>query len=286
MQDGLKHKGYVYDEGLPFNLKDSRKFNGFSLDEYISQVTESNLKFPGSNYGSYSDIGLSDSGKNNYRKKSNSKSRYSSDFDGEFDLPDETLPPKLAGPNIEVVNPPKLDKQNNKQSQYTNDFKLKEIQLEHDKQLANLDSFAKPKPFFDFSVLNPFAKSKPLDVKPLSSKTTSKPAYSIKLKTKKPDHPLGAASNNGIKYKYENKPKSPGLETFISNSEDEKLESAVREALKHIRSQQRGKTRATAAASKLNPVRSAPGGIGKSPKRPRRPFNPGPQPVRVFNFNN
>lgn len=297
------HKGLVFDDASPYN---SRKYQGFSLDDYIKSVTNPGLRQATTPEPKplLSDVKSilrnDDSFKQSFGEKSKTKTtKYVADFDNAFILPDDKVPPYGIGSNIEIVKAPKIGKKNRKQAEYLKDYNIKDIQFEHERQLDELDSFAKRKPGsssttdFNFGEIGPYGKAKPV-----SKTTTPKiPTYNFKISTKPTKYQLqqlqGQASYNNGKY-FENNPKSPRLSDFIQTSEDEKLETAVREALAHLRKSQRGRGRANAAASKLNPVKQAPGPGGPpggpggrgGPRRPRRPFNQGPAPVRVFNFNN
>lgn len=301
-QSHQSHKGQVFDDASPYK---TRNYDGYSLDEYIKSVTNPGLRKATTPEPKplLSDVKSILRGEDNYKqsfgeKSKAKKTKYVADFDNAFILPEDKVPSYIGlGSNIEIVKAPKIGKKNRKQAEYLNDFKLKDIQIEHERQLDELDSFAKRKPGatsdFNFGEIGPYGKAKPVSSKP---STTKAPSYNFKISTKptnkyKYAQLQGQASSyhNG-KY-FENNPKSPRLTDFIQESEDEKLESAVREALAHLRKSHRARGRANGAATKLNPVKQPPGpggppGAGGRPRRPRRPFNAGPAPVRVFNFNN
>lgn len=305
--DGLNnqgHKGLVFDDASPYN---TRNYQGFSLDDYIKSVTNPGLRQATTQEPKplLSDVKTilrgDDSYKQSFGEKSKTKTtKYVADFDNAFILPDDKIPSYGLGlgSNIEIVKAPKIGKKNRKQAEYLKDYNIKDIQIEHERQLDELDTFAKRKPGgtsttdFNFGEIVPYGKAKPI----YKTTTTAKPpTYNFKIATKptkyKAQNLQAQASYNNGKY-FENNPQSSRLQDFIGASEDEKLETAVREALVHLRKSQRARGRANGAATKLNPVKQAPGpggplgGPGGRPRRPRRPFNAGPSPVRVFNFNN
>lgn len=305
------HKGLVFDDAPPYN---TRNYEGYSLDEYIKSVTNPGLRQATTAEPKplLSDVKSllrgDDSYKQSFGERSKTKTtKYVADFDNAFILPDDKVPSYLGlGSNIEIVKAPKIGKKNRKQAEYLKDYNIKDIQIEHERQLDELESFTKRKPGtsttdFNFGEIVPYGKAKPVS-KPT---TTKPPSYNFKVspkptqskyKSQQSLQPLqGQASYNSGKY-FEQNPKSPRLSDFIQASEDEKLETAVREALAHLRKSQRARGRANGAATKLNPVKQPPGPGGppggpggpggRGPRRPRRPFNNGPSPVRVFNFNN
>lgn len=183
-----------------------------------------------------------------------------------------------------------MTKKGQKAAPYLQDEQLKEITLVHQKALEELNEFAskikgsetKTRPFYE---LFPFINSKPQTFQ--AFRTTGKTSTTKKPKTTKSNFlPIAGSVTNhnaNVRYRYETLPKANRLNQFIQSSEDDKLERAVRKALESMR---RGRASGRGQVIGPNGPKGAPGAGPPPPFRPRRPYNSGPAPVRVFNFNN
>lgn len=286
-----RHKGIVLDDR---NYPNSRKYSGHLLDDYVSSVTESDIN------SSTTEKDLIEILRHDEEKEfGKAKTKYIADFSSAFEIPEDKLPPSLKESTTSYPNKDnkKRGKKKTVKPLYLSDQRLKDITLNHEKAIDDLNAFAsklkgvetKEKPVYE---LHPFGKPQ-VPFVTFSPLFTTKPSTTTK-KTYSGFQPItnlpsGAVANRNrpkkVNVRFADTPEASRLNQFLKNSEDERLEQAVRKALASLR-----KTRGSpiGSASHNRPISSTRDSPNRPPGPPRRPrpFNRGPSPVRVFNFNN